>query len=1049
MTDNLVNEYKKVLDKLDGKQSISIPIDIKQNGRYISEPVHLIVRGFLKFEEIVAIPGTQGVSLNQLEDKTVVYPVLFSSGTILVNNGRCVVVLLPRAEDLFEDTETVQIRADEFVTDDNIISQGGISLDEQIVDPEKEPVVIKIEVGKVREPYSLSIEVTVTSDDGVSVYSQTVDRGISPEVETTSDVKSLFYKTTKRIPSNFIVDCYNDSQWLPSVNVILGENESSKSTILEEINNLKNNTPLGISTMYDAVVSSSRILSDNTVEAKRKTIYVFTDNESNISLASLNQTVTEVNDISGDKQVPVLIGNMSVVDASGLSVKANRSDTKNINKLSFTTGGQSVTITDEDFIDDIVGIFYREAVGSMGYGTYEFIYDLGEEVSVNRLTSFFNIPTAESSATWSIETSLDGYNYTVVDDTYSHNEVVDLENLLVRYIRFKIILISGIELNSDEYGTIPEAPSLTSIEIIFNKNNVAYLYLNKEDVDYQPYHIVLAVDANEINTEQIKAGVAKSDSHNWVDYYTDSQPVVDQNGKVVIPIRFSQDTTQFENELLEKIDNFTLKTKYGSFDYFATVVIYDKLDNIISSDYYKLLPREGRVILNYSLPDDYQDGDYKIGIINSGRYKIGLKLTNKTESDTLDIYGVGHMYSTGKNLLPPVAKSNPEARDVAIIDSTPTRIDIIELSYTYYDSNFDDEDTNNRKIKWYIDGQPIPYLDNLIKWNDINDPLDPVYQNTSLTYPTESELGESSIENWMQMQTNTILQASDHVYAEIQVSDGTLVSDKVNSDPVTIIELPPVLGQITVMAEDDTGNVVSRITTNTRTVIYPPINTIFSSDSDDNQSEIVWYVEDEIFKRGIYGEERGDGQAPIHEIWINEVGSETYRDYGLRIANNIFVQVTPQTGNRAGETITSPVVVVQNDLPRIYGEKYIDDVHPANNDILISWVFDDFEMYHIGDMDTTGQFDQTGIKWYRKNLLDNEFTLVYSYNDQDSSLEEVFYVEEYRGNISTNLGSHISSVNDDVIYDGQQWYAVIIPHDSLDPGLSVTLPTITITPSGN
>ena len=65
----------------------------------------------------------------------------------------------------------------------------------------------------------------------------------------------------------------------------------------------------------------------------------------------------------------------------------------------------------------------------------------------------------------------------------------------------------------------------------------------------------MAVDANEINDNQIEVGIAKSNSPTWEDYSTGSQPSVNQNGKIIIPIRFSQDITKFPQEPLTRIDN--------------------------------------------------------------------------------------------------------------------------------------------------------------------------------------------------------------------------------------------------------------------------------------------------------------------------------------------------------------------------------------------------------------------------------------------------------------------------------------------------------------
>jgi len=1034
-----INEYKKLLLKLDGKQSITVPIDIKKNGRYVEEPVDVILRGFLKFEDTSTAPTKEG------EDKTVVYPVIFSSERIRVTDGRCVFVLLPRSEDLFESTTQLQTDINDNVPDDDIGKDDNVQTDENL----KEPIIIRIKKDVIREPYKLSIEVTVISDDG-SIYIKTEDRGTNPKIEIKSSVYSLFQKDTKRIPSNLPVSVYSNLEWIPSVKAILGENDSSKDEILEEISDLKNNTPLGTSTMYDVIVASARILSNTNVNNDGKIIYVFTDNEANTSLASLENAVDEVNNIDGDKQVPILVGNMAISDNATLSIKANRSDTKNINELSYTTGGQAITIVDEAYIDDIVGIFYRSAVGALGYGTYEFVKDFGEEVLINSISTAFSLPSSDSTATWSVETSIDGYNYTSLNNTYDHDESVSFEDLFVRYIRFKIILITGISSVMDASGGYPETPSLTSIEIIYNAYKVAYLYLNKNEVDIQPYQIDLAVDANEINTDQIKVGVSKSNSATWEDYSTESQPSVDQNGKVVIPIRFSQDIISFPQEPLSRVDNFITKTEYGAFDASATVLIYDKSNRIIPSDYYKLQPREGKVIFNKALSSDYQDGDYKIGIINSREYKIGLKLTNKTESDTLDIYGIGHMYTTGKDLLPPVSKASPEVREVSIINEVPYRFDVIEATYVYFDSNFDVEDASQRTIKWFINGERISYLDNLTKWNDITDPADPIYSKTSLSYPNDDELNDQSIEDWAKQQEVSFIKAGDDIYFEVQVSDGVLMSDKNSSPVVRVIESPPIITSATVMAYDTDGNIGPRLATDTKAVIYPSLEKSFFSDgSAVNQSEITWYVNGDLFKRGIYGQPVLVGQPPIHEIWVNEVGTGNSVDYGLRISNSIFVSIIPRTVNSTGEIVISPSVVVQNALPKIYDVEYVTTGFGEDNDIVLTYQWFDFEVNAIGDIDETSQEQQDMIQWYRKNPGDSNFTLVYSFNDQDSGLQEVFYVEEYRGFISSNIGFNTSTVGKDIIFAGQQWYCILTPFDTIDNGYPVASETITITSSTN
>ncbi len=1050
----MLKEYKTVKLRLDGQQSLSVPVDIKKNGRYITEDVDIIVRGFLKFTDEATTDTTlyesneyQRQSANKLNDKTIVHPVLFTSNRIRVADGRGVFTLLPRSEDVLEDTETVQSRAGSDITDENIIGSGGISDDEQIENPESEAATIIIETGKIRTPYKISIEITVVPLVEGGLYAQTVDRGTNPTIDEETSDSSLFSKHKIRIGSNLIVECFGKDDWVPAITSILGTSNSTYDTFTAELEDLSNSTPMGVSTLYDVIVSGADMLSDNDIDTTRKIMYVFTDNESSVSTASADDVVNEVNNIDGVKKTPLMISNMSVVDPVTLSVKANTTDTRNLNKMSFETGGQAITVVSEDFLDDVVGIFYSEAVGAMGYGTYEFIADLGEESTINNITAYFDITVDNANATWEIETSIDGYNYTALNKDYADDETVEFTDLLARYIKFKIVLITGFNSETDEYQTIPDSPALTSVSIVYNQANIAYLYLNKEEEDVIPYHVTLVVDSNKIVNNEISVGVAKSDSGTWVDYSTPSQPTVNQNGKVVVPIRFSQDIGEFQQEPLNKVDSFTLKMEYGSFDPFATVLLYDKDDEIILGSRYKLYPRDGVVVLSFAVDTDYQDGDFKIGLLNGTDYKIGLKLTNKSDTEQLLLYGIGHLYTTGRDLLPPVTKIPPEARSVIMTNKNPNRFTVMEVSYTYTDSNFDPEVESSTRIVWYINGSSVSYLEGIRKWNDITDPLDPVYSQTPLEFPSTSDLAGDTIETWIKKQEDSILKVNDMVYYEIQVSDGELFSTKEKSNTVIVTQASPVLkGQIFVKAKDESGNIGDRLASDTTAVIYPSLDELFAGDGE-NRSEIVWIVNDVVFKKGVFGDESSGG-IPIEEIRINEIGSEEYTDYGLRINNSVTVQVTPRTSGITGDVMTSETVVVNNSLPRVYDVEFLGTSHSDTDDLFLTWTFWDFEIVALTDSDTTGQVDQTTVSWFLKPPGGDAFTEVYRFNDQSAGL---FTTADppYNTLITTSLVNTNSRVSSGLLTVGQKWQCIITPNDRLDNGVTYTTEEIIITPSAN
>ena len=1060
-TDTITNEYKIVQVKLDGKQSLSIPINIKKSGRFITETVDIIVRGFLKFSDEATTDTTlyesreyQKDSANRLENKVIVHPVLFTSKRITIYNGRGTITLIPRSEDIIETTE--EIIEGSSITDSQITS-GEIRLDEQIIDPAHSAATIIVETGIIREPYKISIEITVISDKN-NFYSQTIDRGLNPTIDEEKEVSSLFAKYKKRISSNLIVSCFGEDDWVPSIDKILSTNSDGAETVLREVEELSYDTPFGASLLYDSIIEGTELLRDSSLDELRKTIYIFIDNESLISTATVDDSIVEVNNIDGDKEVSVMAGIVSIEDSNTLAVRSNTGDVRDINKLVFETGGQSQVIVSEEDVSEVAGIFYSEAVGSLGFGEYKFKFDLGEEVLINNITAFFNIPFSNSNATWKIETSIDGFNFFSTNKTYNDNEEIDFVDLYARYIKFSVVLISGFSSSIlDEYIDYPNSPSLYSIRIVYNKANVKYLYLNVEQNNIVPYHITLATDSNKnIENNEIKVGVAKSDSINWVDYYNESQPLIenDGDGKVVIPIRFSTDTATFDQEHLNKIDDYSLRLEYGSFDPYASIILYDKDDKIIPENEYKVFPRSGLVILSKALDSDFQNGDYSVAIINaSGKYKIGMQLKNTTEATDLEIYGIGYIYSTNRDLLNPISRIPPEISDVVISNSTPNRYSKIEVSYTYYDSEFNDEDISLREISWYINGKRVDYLENLTSWNLITDFEDPLYSSNNLKFPSIEELGEDSLELWLKKQDISILNAGNSLYYTISVSNGNLNSDRVKSGVVKIIESIPVIENFFIKGLDSKGNIIDRIASDTDIVIDPPIGTIFHSDSGINKSIIKWFVNDALFKTGIYNETDANG-IKYSEIRVNELGKETYKDYGIRIANGVFAQIIPATELSEGVLVQSPGIVVNNALPTITDLIFNKDsgssnVFPEDKDITLNWTWFDFEELALGDIDISSSFDQSSIIVYRKNSNSEEFEKVYNFNDQDSSLQEVFYQLDYENKIITDLVNKKITVLSDILHSLQTWKFTLIPNDSIDSNTAVNSKEISISAKQN
>jgi hypothetical protein len=181
---------------------------------------------------------------------------------------------------------------------------------------------------------------------------------------------------------------------------------------LSVLKNLENEVPFGGSAMFDALIASSRFLSKNELDNMGKVIYVFTDNEANMSVATIDQAIEEVNAIDGFQQTPIVAGNFAVVSPITLSAKANITDTNTLNKLDRTRRAvRASPYLSADFEDETVQIFTGEAIGSLGYGEATINVDLGSVVGVNEMTAFFQL-YENTTGRWRVEYSENGYVFT-------------------------------------------------------------------------------------------------------------------------------------------------------------------------------------------------------------------------------------------------------------------------------------------------------------------------------------------------------------------------------------------------------------------------------------------------------------------------------------------------------------------------------------------------------------------------------------------------------------------------------------------------------------
>lgn len=1080
--------------RLDGKQTGAINVSLKDDaGNPPESEVRISVRGFLKFSEgdtsvsqsaedvAQAIADQQSddsqrASAENLDERTAIYPVLFSQNETVTNNGEATITLLPRSDDVLEGIASLADRlgvSTKSLTDQiTSASSDAAAASESQSDGSSQ---IVIESGTKRSPYSILVQITILDDfyygQSIEDLSSLLDNPnqVDEELENLLNELDDTQSTTTEEPApasgggsslcsggatisggiswtqsssgidltqtsigsigettgNFTNEqsalsfapipqplgqlssptfgYFSDIDWIPVVETVLSGNDGTFEEALDAISNLENEIPFGASALFDSLIKVSQTLSDNDIEDKGKVIYVFTDNESSMSKFTLDEAVQEVNAIEGVGETPIVVGNFAVVDPITISSKANLTDTNDLNQLVQETAGQSISVLSSEFLDDIVGIFYGSAVGSMGYGDAVVTIDLGEVTGINQISLLAEL-FENTNSQWSVEISSDGFVYTPIKETYQANQDVEFSDVQARYVRVTATLVTGFSASdSPEYELVPlpGSPSITEIDVFSDGAQTSYLFLTDEcgglDTVQQ---VAVGVDASKVDPADIQVGISKSSSSNWSDYQNPAQLSVDQFGKIFVPIRFNEDDTTVSRESLEKVDKYTYKTHFGRWDPTSVVTIYDSDDNVILATDYKTYPRDGLVVFNRR-----RRGTFTIDVVNNQCFRVGIKMTNRSSTIPIDVYGIGFFYNTNTQLLPPAQRIKPEARNVFLLPDEPDPYATITASYEFKDVNEDAEDTSQLEIRWFINGARSYFLDNRLSWNNIEDATDPVWSN-AFSFSSDEFTERSDIITQARTKGESLISPGDEIYFTIRVNDGNLFSDLVRSDVIEVGEFPPEISAVAIRGLTPSGAITTRISAESDAFVQY----VILSDTGEDRSSITWTVNGEVFKTGVVGEDENADRILAGET--NAIG-----EIAISLGNEISATIEPETGDASGASISSDTVVVQNSLPVVSDVSIGPSSPKSAQNLVLNFNFSDADISETAD---NGQSNLSTVKWFKKNT------------STGSAFIEV-------GDLAGE-----SVVPSAQTARGDQWKALITPFDGLDEGTPVESPTVTI-----
>jgi len=679
--------------RLDGRQSCSVIIDV--------------------FDENEEAPSEVKVRLsanNSVEGDNV----LFESDEILVKKGHAIATLLPRSDDAFDFVG---------MKDDTVrsysVSVSGSIIDktyygDTVVDPEspiRDGTVVRVDSKKANvvlppQYNAIRFETVLSPND------------TTPGSYFASNLSNIgFISLRPSINSggkDTNIQFFSDISWLPQIVSLIETNEGTYADALDKLERISNEIPFGGTPLMDSLVRSADTLNFD-VSGVAKLIYVLTDGKENISHHTVDRTLSFVDQISGIGKTPVVSSIFRVVPSHLYLDQGIRESSTEIEYISRLTNGDSLYVTSELGLDESIKSLLK-AKGFIGNGIFTFEIDLGEETLIETIEAAFDIPDAMTSAFWKYSVGGENRKFKPLTDRIEANETIQLQNEHGRFLRIVAEFSAMLEIN--EYiddKIIP--PKLTYVKITYHQKTESYIFINPELTKSEVYQVAVAMNATRPNGSEILFGAYDQITGTWEDYNSPVSPVVENNSRIVLPIRKSLDTTTYTLEKLISIDGFIFDSTYGKWSNEAKVVVYRNGTEIVKESEYKLIPNKGRIVFAYRTEELYV-----ISIQNNSKLSVAAKIVNRVHGDPIKIAGSGFMYSTiNSNPLNTLNRLMPEATNLLITPLQSDRDSVFRANYTYSDLKGRLEkisDKNGTIIEWYVNDKVEIDIKNLKEWDN-------------------------------------------------------------------------------------------------------------------------------------------------------------------------------------------------------------------------------------------------------------------------------------------------------------------------------------------
>jgi N-acetylneuraminic acid mutarotase len=264
-----------------------------EEGEEFTTSIDTIVNGYV---QSLGVPEIQDAVI---QDKFTKYPIRYVDNTLTLASGVGVLELLSRSDDflrLVEEKQTLSegSELDKYKIVNEIVINDGTYNGRTFVNTV--PVLSPV-------PSSLD------EDNCFSGFSCLSIASLNPSLQGKMNKFNVLVADLeqKKAP---VYTTFISGPVLGEVTRITTDPLDAPDTLVALMDILE--TPFGPSPFYDALKDISEYLSEDSFDSDQKTIYVVTDDEESGSVTSLDQAIEDVNAIDGEKEVPVIIGNLNL-----------------------------------------------------------------------------------------------------------------------------------------------------------------------------------------------------------------------------------------------------------------------------------------------------------------------------------------------------------------------------------------------------------------------------------------------------------------------------------------------------------------------------------------------------------------------------------------------------------------------------------------------------------------------------------------------------------------------------------------------------------------